>query len=171
MKAAFAAIDRLVEIAVVVIFLAIVLVGTGQVVNRYFFNVSLSWSEEFQRYGQIWIIFLSIPIAYRRGIHIGLEMLHPYFSERGHRVFIFVIDALWLALASAIVLGLYQLMQVLRFQTSPGMGLPMHWVYSGMLAGALYLILVALRRLVANLRGRLAEEMPLAPGSELPVAE
>jgi TRAP-type transport system small permease protein len=171
MKPVLAAIDRVFEALVVVLFLAIVLVGSAQVFNRYFLNYSLSWSEEFQRYGQISMVFLAIPIAYRRGVHIGLELLHPYFSERGHRVFIFCIDLLWVALSAAIATGILQLMRVLQFQRSPGLGLPMHWVYGGMLLGAFYTILVGVRRLVANLRGRLSEEMPTDPSAELPVAE
>ncbi|WEX10914.1 TRAP transporter small permease [Chelativorans sp. AA-79] len=147
-------IDRLVEALVVICFGAIVLVGAAQVFNRYFFNFSLSWSEEFQRYGQIWMIFLAIPVAYRRGMHIGMETLHPILSDTGRRVFLAVVDILWLALAVAMLTGLERLVQVLQMQRSPGLGLPMHWVYGGMILGALYMAFVAVRRLAANAMGQ-----------------
>lgn len=154
MQKVFAIIDRCVESAIFVLFLAIVLVGTAQVVNRYGFNASLSWSEEFQRYGQIWIVFLGIPVAYRRGMHIGMDLLDQRMGGRGRQVFSLIVDLLWLFLAGAIAVGLLRLMPLLQFQRSPGLGLPMHWVYSGILIGAAYTAIVALRRISANLTGR-----------------
>jgi TRAP-type C4-dicarboxylate transport system permease small subunit len=38
------------------------------------------------------------------------------------------------------------IMQVAQSQESPGLGIPMHWVYSGMVIGSVYLAFVALRR-------------------------
>jgi TRAP-type C4-dicarboxylate transport system permease small subunit len=159
MARALALVDRAVETLIFVAFLAIVLVGTAQVVNRYGFNTSLSWSEEFQRYGQIWVVFLGIPVAYRRGMHIGMDMFDGHLSPRGKRIFSLLVDVLWLVLATAIIVGLSRLMSLLRMQHSPGLGLPMHWVYGGMLLGAFYMVLVALRRIAGNLAGR-----PLDPG-------
>jgi TRAP-type C4-dicarboxylate transport system permease small subunit len=144
------AIDRAMETLVFVIFLAIVVVGTLQVFNRFALNVSLSWSEEFQRYGQIWIVFLGIPIAYRRGAHIGLEMLHARLGPAGRRALAVVIELLWIGLAVAILIGTWRLMAFLQFQRSPGLGLRMDWVYGGILGGALYTVLVAARRLAAH---------------------
>ena len=67
MKKVFAWIDRGVEYAVAVFFAAMCAVGLLQVFNRFVLNKSLSWSEEFQIFCHVWIVFLAIPIAYRRG--------------------------------------------------------------------------------------------------------
>ena len=69
LKRLFAAIDRGVEACVAAIFAAMCVVGLLQVFNRFVLNKSLSWSEEFQIYCHVWIVFLAIPIAYRRGAH------------------------------------------------------------------------------------------------------
>ena len=63
----FAWVDRGVEYAVAAIFAAMCAVGLLQVFNRFVLNRSLSWSEEFQIYCHVWIVFLAIPIAYRHG--------------------------------------------------------------------------------------------------------
>ena len=78
----WAVFDRAIEMLIFVIFLGIVIVGTMQVCNRFFLNLSLSWSEELQRYGQIWIVFLGIPVAYRHSVHIGMEMLTDRLADR-----------------------------------------------------------------------------------------
>src|SRR6185295_15158466 len=69
MKKLFAEIDRAIELFVAAIFVGMVLVGFFQVFSRFVLNHTPSWSEEIQIFGHIWLIFLSIPIAYRRGAH------------------------------------------------------------------------------------------------------
>lgn len=146
-------IDRAVETMVVVLFAAMISVGTAQVFNRYFLNISLSWSEEFQRYGQIWLVFLAVPIAYRRGMHMGIEGLRRYLGESGRRWFMRGLDILWLVLGGSIATGTFRFLGVLSTQRSAGLSMPMHWVYMGVLLGALYMCLISVRRLVASLTG------------------
>jgi TRAP-type transport system small permease protein len=148
----WAGLDRSIEFFVFLIFLAVVIVGTLQVTNRFLLNASLSWSEEFQRYGQIWIVFLGVPIAYRRGAHIGLDLVPDRMSLAGRRLLGVFFELLWLGLAIAILLGTWRLMPLLRFQHSPGLGLRMDWVYGGILLGAGYIALIAVRRLVGHMR-------------------
>ena len=69
MRKVFRWIDRGAEYGVAAIFAAMCLIGLLQVFNRFVLNQSISWSEEFQIYCHVWIVFLGIPIAYRRGAH------------------------------------------------------------------------------------------------------
>ncbi len=71
----FAAIDRAVEFVLFAIFLTFTIVGGLQVFNRFVLGFPLSWSEEFQKFGHIWMVMLAIPVAYRRGAHLGMDML------------------------------------------------------------------------------------------------
>jgi TRAP-type transport system small permease protein len=153
-----AGIDRVVEAVVIAIFAAMIIVGTAQVFNRYFLNVSLSWSEEFQRYGQIWLVFLAVPIAYRRSMHMGIDGLRNYLGDSGRRWFVRFIDVLWLVLGGAIALGTYQFMGLLSTQRSAGLNLPMNWVYAGVLIGSCYVMLIAVRRLVASFAGHVVKD-------------
>ncbi len=148
----WAVFDRTIEMIIFVIFLGIVIVGTMQVCNRFFLNLSLSWSEELQRYGQIWIVFLGVPVAYRHCAHIGMETLTDILSERARAVFFAFVDLLWIALAIALITGTVELSQFLQFQKSPGLRLPMHLVYAAIPVGSAYMIIVALRRLFAFFR-------------------
>lgn len=147
-------IDRAVETSIVAIFGAIVLVGAAQVFNRYVLNYSLSWSEEFQRYGQIWMVFLAIPVAYRRGLHMGIEGLRNILGDAGRRRLVCIIDVLWLVLGGSIAIGTIRFMSLLSTQRSPGMGLPMHWVYGGILLGSVYMLFISVRRIVAFVTGK-----------------
>lgn len=144
-------IHRSVEAAVVILFLAMLAVGFAQILNRFFLGTSLSWSEEFQRFAHIWIIFLAIPIGYRRGVHIGVDLLESALSLAAARRLAFVIDIGWLVLGIALVITTQTLMQVARRQTVPSMGITMDYIYLGLVIGGVYLVFVAASRILTTL--------------------
>ena len=144
-------VDRLVETMIIVLVVGMVLAGGAQVFNRFVLNRSLSWSEEFQRYAHIWVVYLAIPVAYRRGMHIGMDILKERFPKRVQVVLSYVNHLLWITLGSSIILFSQRILQVTARQRSPGMGLQMNYVYLGLVIGASYLVIVAIRKLVTQL--------------------
>jgi TRAP-type C4-dicarboxylate transport system permease small subunit len=143
----FRAVDRTVEYVLFLIFLAFTLVGGLQVFNRFVLGLPLSWSEEFQKFGHIWMVMLAIPVAYRRGAHLGMDMLLRLLPQRAQRWVGLLTEVLWLVLALAIGRFTLTIMQVAKNQDSPGLGIPMDYVYFGMVIGSVYLAFVALRRI------------------------
>ena len=121
----FRAVDRTVEYVLFLIFLAFTLVGGLQVFNRFVLGLPLSWSEEFQKFGHIWMVMLAIPVAYRRGAHLGMDMLLRLLPKRAQRVVGLLTELLWLVLALAIGRYTLVIMQVAKNQDSPGLGIPM----------------------------------------------
>ena len=144
------AVDRGVERLAAAIFAAIVLIALVQVFSRYTLNYSLSWSEEAQIFGHIWIVFLGIPIAYRRGAHLYIETFCDMLPRGPRAVFNLAIELLWLAFAvSLMVLG-SQVARIAHLQNSPGLDVPMSYPYSGMVLGGVYLLFVAVRRIAGG---------------------
>ena len=158
-------IDRSVEFALFVIFLIFTLIGGLQIFNRFALGLPLSWSEEFQKFGHIWMVFLAIPVAYRRGAHIGMDMLYMLLPGVAQKVIQFFVELMWLGLAIAIGWYTLAIMAVARNQESPGLGIRMDYVYSGLVIGAAYLALIAVRRLAA-LFGLIEEDKPEPLGGE-----
>ena len=148
MKKLFAWIDRGVEYAVAAIFAAMCLVGLLQVFNRFVLNKSISWSEEFQIYCHVWIVFLAIPIAYRYGAHMSVDSLKNFLPKKVARAFDFFIEILWIWFAVALSWLSWRVSEVAKLQSSPGLELPMNYVYYSMVVGGAYLLLVVLRRLI-----------------------
>jgi len=144
-------IDRVMEFFIAALFILMVVVGGLQVFNRFFLNQSLSWSEEFQKFSHIWIIFLTIPVAYNQGSHIGINLLLNKFSPTVQKIFSIFFDLLWSVLAIAIAYYSFVIMSVAKFQTSAGLGVRMNWVYFGMAVGGIYLLFVSIRKLVSQL--------------------
>jgi TRAP-type C4-dicarboxylate transport system permease small subunit len=146
LRKAFAWIDRSVEYAVAAIFAAMCLVGLLQVFNRFVLNQSISWSEEFQIYCHVWIVFLAIPIAYRYGAHMSVESLKNYLPKKIVRAFDTFIEMLWIWFAVSLAWLAWRVSEVAKLQSSPGLELPMNYVYYSMVVGGAYLLLVVLRR-------------------------
>lgn len=147
MQRALDALDRAVEALVAAIFGLIVCIALLQVFHRFALNSSLSWSEELQIFGHIWIVFLGIPIAYRRGAHLYIETFCDMLPVRPRAAFNLIVELTWAAFAvSLMVLG-WMVARVASLQESPGLEVPMSWPYSGMVIGGAYLLIVALRRI------------------------
>jgi len=142
---------RLVEIFVVLLFVAMLGIGLVQIVNRYMFGFSISWSEEFQRFAHIWLVFLAVGIGYRRGVHIGLDLLQNALKPAMARVLVFVIDIGWLVLGSAVVMTALRVMEVASRQRAPALRITMDNVYLGLCLAGAYLVIVALSRIAATL--------------------
>src|SRR6476661_5498152 len=106
MQRVFAAIDRGAEWLVAAVMGVIVVIALVQVVNRFAFNSSLSWSEEAQIFGHIWIVFLGIPIALQRGAHLYIETFCDKLPPRARFVFDLAVELLWAAFGvSLVILG------------------------------------------------------------------
>lgn len=164
--------DRAAEILIIILFAAIVVVGGLQVLFRYGFNASLSWSEELQRYGLIWMVFLAMVVGYRRGAHIGMGLFLEKLPGFVQRPMGWLIDLLWLVLGLALVVftvwyksaaGMSFLKSVSR-QSSAGMGVRMDIIYACIVVGGVYLTLAALH----NLLRRAAGETPKSFADEPP---
>lgn len=146
MKKIFAWIDRGVEYGVAAIFAAMCVVGLLQVFNRFVLNKSLSWSEEFQIFCHIWIVFLAIPIAYRRGAHLSVDSFRSMLPPRAGKFFNFLIELIWIWFAVALTWLSWKVSEVAKLQDSPGLEIPMSYPYYSMVVGGAYLLLVVLRR-------------------------
>lgn len=150
-KKAFLYLDRSVEISIFVIFAVMAIIGGLQVFNRYVLNQSLSWSEEFQKFAHIWLIFLTIPVGYNRGSHIGMKLLVGRFPQKIQVNFALMADFMWLGFATATIFYTTVIMGVAKNQTSPGLGVRMDWVYLGLVIGGSYLAIVAVRKIADHL--------------------
>ena len=125
--------------------IAMMTVIFAQVVARYAFQHSLSWSEEIGRYIFVWITFLGMVLAYRAGAHVALDLLLAHLRGLSHWALRLVNLGLIVVLAGAIFVSALALFEHGTMQESPALELPMHWVYSVIPLSGLLLLYYALR--------------------------
>ncbi|OZI44254.1 TRAP transporter small permease [Bordetella genomosp. 4] len=145
-------INKFVEALITLLFTAIVIVGTLQVFNRFVLNISLSWSEEFQKFAFVWLVFLAIPVAYNRAAHLRVDTFFERFPASMQRVMQWIVDLLWIGLGVSLVTYTWRLMQVTKYQLSPGLGISMSLVYAGMVIGGAYLVLCVLTNMAVRIK-------------------
>jgi TRAP-type C4-dicarboxylate transport system permease small subunit len=158
MKSIFAAIDRAIELFVAAILVVMVTVGFLQVFSRFVLNHTPSWAEEIQIFGHIWLVFLAIPIAYRRGAHMTVEAIRRHYSSLVTRAFDLLVEIMWAAFAIAVIYLSYRVSLVAARSVSAGLEIPMSYPYYGMIGGGAYLLFLVVRRLTGQLPP--PEELP-----------
>ncbi|HWO97549.1 MAG TPA: TRAP transporter small permease [Bacillus sp. (in: firmicutes)] len=125
-----------------------------QVVLRYVFNYSLSWSEEAARYLIVWFVFIGSSIAVREKAHATMDALVTYLPEKGKRIFsllanviavIFCVVLIWSG--SAIVSN------VMAFgSVTPAIGMPMFIPYLALPVGAGLMLIRFLQLVVHDIK-------------------
>lgn len=105
-----------------------------QVILRYVFNSSLTWSEELARYLFIWQIWLGTSIAFRDKKHIIIETLPGKLKGRAKISMQIVVDLIWLGFCVFIVIAGFQLTASIagRGTSSTGLNMPMQLVYASL---------------------------------------
>lgn len=123
------------------ILIVLLVIMTGlmgiQIISRYIFNASLSWSEELTRYLFIWSGFISISYCIKKWISIKIDqvilLLPKSIYTYAQLILNFILFILFVYLSVHAVNFLQ--MSFESGQLSPALGLPMPFVQSAPLVG------------------------------------
>lgn len=102
-----------------------------QVVMRYVFNSSLSWSEELCRYIFIWQVWLGASLAFRDKQHISVEMVRDKLKGRVKIIYNIIGQLITFAFNVFLVNHGFQLVGKMleRGVISSGMRIPLYLIY------------------------------------------
>lgn len=131
-------IDEHLEEALVVLLLAIMSVLVClQVIMRYVFSASLTWSDEAARYAFIWMTYLGVAYGVKKSAHVNVTVTLDLLPARFAPWFRIVALLLVGVFAAIVVVEGWALVQkLLRFgQKSASLGIPMAWVYMAPIVG------------------------------------
>jgi C4-dicarboxylate transporter DctQ subunit len=116
---------------------SVAIIICGQVVSRYVFNYTPSWSEELSRYLIVWTIFIGTAVGVRKNIHIGVDAfirLAPPWMKKVFEVLLNLIGAV--VSAYLIYLSVLFIQDTIEYeQLSPAMQIPMYLPYLAMPVG------------------------------------
>ncbi len=131
MKKALAFYDKLEERILAASLVFTVLLIFLQVVMRYVFNNSLSWSEELARFIFIWQIWYGISITVRRKKHIQVELILNLLKGGGRKVLQFFIVLISIGFCLFMTVTGWAIMQnlIVKNTLSPAMRIPLWTVY------------------------------------------
>lgn len=121
--------DRLIKISLVAMMITIAMLTFYQVIMRYGFNQSSSWSEEAIRFTFIWSSFLGVAMGVREKSHIGISILVELFNQKVQRVVEVVGYLAIMAFSGYLIYYGWKVVIATSAQTSPALGVPMSWIY------------------------------------------
>jgi TRAP-type C4-dicarboxylate transport system permease small subunit len=131
-------VDKYFEEMLLVLFLLIITLLTGvQVFMRYVINSSLTWSEELNRYAQVWSGFLCIGYCIKRSCDIKINLftlMLPAIVQKIINIIISFISIVLFIIFTRAAWGIISKILV-SGQTSAAMKLPMQYLYAAPLTG------------------------------------
>lgn len=146
------AIRSIADVAAMTGLAAMTILVFASVILRYFFAITFRWSDELTRYIFIYIVFLGIPIAYRHGDHVVIEIATRFLPERIRRGLAIpthaIIGILMLVLGIA---GLWITFGKMGTALTPGLQVPRAFMHAALPIGVFFLLI----EIVIKLRGAL----------------
>jgi TRAP-type C4-dicarboxylate transport system permease small subunit len=126
------AVNRIEEVLSVVLFVALVVLCTLQIVFRFLINFSLSWTEELAQFVFIVLIYVSCSLAILRDAHVRVEIIDVLVSGRAKYVLDQTVDVVWAVFMFGIGWIAIDIVQdYLSFgKTTPALDWQYGWLYA-----------------------------------------
>lgn len=125
-----------------------------QIIMRYVFNASLSWSEEFARYCFVWSTFLSVSYSIKKASMLRVDIIVQYLPKAARKVIDILMELIVLAFFAFLLYHSFAVVKRIAAsgQTSPALGLPMVTVYAALIVGFALACIRGIQKLVSLLR-------------------
>lgn len=110
-----------------------------QVVMRYVFHASLSWSEELARYLFVWYTWMGTSYAVVKHRHIRIEVLSDFLNGKSKLVLELVSLTVWCAFSIFLAYKGWHVVNIIaiRGQLSAALQIPMAVAYAAVPVGSL----------------------------------
>lgn len=125
--------NRLLEIALILIFALLVFDVSFQVFSRYILNTSFSWTEELARFSLIWLSILGATYLTAKRAHLSMDFLYRNFSDPvKKRVSIFIEVLIFFFAFFIMVIGGFNLVYTTLHldQLSGTLRIPLGYIYA-----------------------------------------
>jgi TRAP-type C4-dicarboxylate transport system permease small subunit len=113
--------------------------GLWQIVTRFVIERPAEWTEVLIRFSLIWMVFLGIPLAFRIGAMVSVDVLYRWAGPRMKRVLDTLVALAALLLLAVIVIVGWDYALRGRVQTVIGLeDVSMFWAYLALPVGGVF---------------------------------
>lgn len=125
-----------------------------QIIMRYVFNASLSWSEEFARYCFVWSTFLSVSFSIKKGSMLRVDILVQYLPVKARKAIDLIMEFVVLAFFAFLLYHSFGVVKRIAAsgQRSPALGLPMVTVYFALIVGFALACVRGIQKIISLVR-------------------
>ena len=154
-------IRRIVDVVLIILLCSIVSLIMFQILGRYVFNYSISWSEEAATFCQIWLVMLGSGLAMRNRNHIGIDLLVTRLPLRVQQVAKTASFLLGVWFLLVVITSSMSLLAIGLIVKSAGLGLPLVVPYVALPVGMSYLLLEFAIATIPDIRGDAPAPQPM----------
>ena len=123
--------------------------GMFQIITRFVLEQPAEWSEILIRLALIWMVFLGIPMAFRQGAMVSVDVLYRWSPPTIKRLLDWVVTAAALGLILVILWWGWDYAQRGRVQSMAGLeSISMFWGYLALPVGAVFSIIGIIGNLI-----------------------
>lgn len=161
-RGALLVLRRIVDALLILLLLAMAVLIMFQILGRYVFNYSISWSDEAATFAQVWLVLLGAGLAMRNQHHVGIDVLInlcPRIIQQLAKSVSFLLGV-WFILV--VITGSMGLMTIGMIVSSPALGWPMALAYSSLPVGMSYFLLEFALATLPEIRDPGSAQKPLA---------
>ncbi len=113
--------------------------GVFQILMRFVFEAPAEWTEVLIRFSLIWMVFLGVPMAFRQGAMVSVDVLYRWSPPPMQRFLDYVVAFAALLLVAVIVYWGFDYANRGSVQTMIGLeGVSMFWAYIAMPIGGIF---------------------------------
>ncbi len=113
-----------------------------QIITRFVLETPAEWTEVLIRFSLIWMVFLGIPMAFRQGAMVSVDVLYRWSPPRMRRVLDWVVCLAALVLIGVIIWWGWDYAVRGRVQTMSGLeSFSMFWAYLAMPVGGVFSVI------------------------------
>ena len=133
--------------------------GLYQIITRFILEQPAEWSEVLIRFSLIWMVFMGIPMAFRQGAMVSVDVIYRWSPPRWKRVLDWVVFFAAQALVLVIIWWGWDYAVRGKVQTVIGLeNISMFWAYLALPVGGVFCII----GLIGNLLDPQHQEMETA---------
>lgn len=139
------------EVLTAIMLMVMVVTLFCQIIARFVFSASFTWTEELARYLFVWLVFIGLGSVTLRSEHIIVDALIARFPTQARRLMLQLTYAALLLINILIAVAAARMVYILLGlgQSSPAMAVPMWVVYLSLPLG---LTIASLRLIQVNIR-------------------
>lgn len=125
-----------------------------QILLRNFVSMAYAGIEELARFSHINLVFLLVPLLFREGLHVNIDLLTQHAGPRIKRLLDAFTALLTVIYCLFFLVSEYQFMAKNGSVPSPGLGIPNIVFFAGAYLGMALLLLTAAEKLAQTVKGR-----------------
>lgn len=115
--------------------------GMYQIITRFILEQPAEWSEVLIRFSLIWMVFMGIPLAFRQGAMVSVDVMYRWSPPKLKRVLDWVVFVAAQTLVLVIIWWGWDYANRGRVQTVIGLeSISMYWAYLALPVGGVFCV-------------------------------